>query len=164
MNKLRIIIVNTADEIIGYKERGTLLKKDLYRVSALWITNLRGDILLAQRQFNKRHDPGMWGPAVAGTVEDGETYQTNIVKEAEEEIGLVGVELVKGPKRRITSEYNYFCQWYTLVVDKSADKFVIQEEEVVQVRWFTRDELMQGLKDHPEHYLKDLDWNLENLS
>lgn len=164
MDKLRIVIVNDQDEIIGYKERGTLTKEDIYRVAALWVTNSKGDILLAQRQFGKRHDPGKWGPAVAGTVDEGETYEDNIVKEAEEEIGLVGINPTKGAKRRISDEYNYFGQWYTLVVDKPADEFVIQEEEVAQVKWFTCDELMQELERHPERYLKDMGWNLENLS
>ena len=27
--------------------------------------------------------PGKWGPAVAGTVEEGESYEENIIKEAE---------------------------------------------------------------------------------
>ncbi len=30
----------------------------------------------------------MWGSAVAGTVEKGEDYESNIYKETEEEIGL----------------------------------------------------------------------------
>jgi len=104
------------------------------------------------------------GPAVVGTVDEGETYESNIVKEAEEEIGLVGIKPTKGPKHRISDEYNYFGQWYKLVVDKPADKFVIQEEEALRVKWFTRDELIQELKDHPERYLKGMSWNLQSLS
>jgi len=60
MDKLRIVIVNDEDEIIGHKERGTLVKEDIYRVAALWVTNSKGEILLAQRQLGKRHDPGKW--------------------------------------------------------------------------------------------------------
>jgi isopentenyl-diphosphate Delta-isomerase len=163
MDKLRIIIVNDRDEVIGHKECDLLVQEDIYRVAALWVTNSKGEILLAQRQLGKRHDPGKWGPAAAGTVDEGETYEDNIVKEAEEEIGLAGIKPIKGPKRRISDEHNYFGQWYTLVVDKPADEFVIQNEEVAQVRWFNRAELMRNLKDHPEHYLRDMDWNLENL-
>ncbi|MFA6422790.1 MAG: NUDIX domain-containing protein, partial [Candidatus Buchananbacteria bacterium] len=84
----KIIIVNENDEAIGHKERNELDFSDIYRVSGLWITNLKGEILLAQRAFTKNHDPGKWGPAAAGTVEEGEDYETNILKEAEEELGL----------------------------------------------------------------------------
>jgi len=163
MSKPRIVVVNENDKIIGHKERGTLIPSDIYRVSALWVKNSQGDILLAQRKFTKSHDPGKWGPAVAGTVDEGETYEQNIIKEAEEEIGLKDIKPILGPKVRMTGEYNYFDQWYTLTIDKPAGDFTIQEEEVEQVKWFTRAELEKELREHPENYLKGLDWPLENL-
>lgn len=163
MIKSRIVVVNEIDKIIGRKERGTLIPSDIYRVSALWVKNSQGDILLAQRKFTKSHDPGKWGPAVAGTVDEGETYEQNIIKEAEEEIGLKDIKPILGPKVRMTGEYNYFDQWYTLTIDKPAEDFTIQEEEVEQVKWFTRAELEKELREHPENYLKGLDWPMENL-
>jgi isopentenyl-diphosphate delta-isomerase len=159
----RIIIVNDHDEIIGHKERGTLTKENIYRVTGLWVTNSSGDILLAQRHLSKRHDPGKWGPAVAGTVDEGETYDSNIVKEAEEEVGLRDIYPTLGPKRQVRGEYIYFCQWYTLVVDKPAEDFTIQKEEVEQVKWFTRAELEHELAEHPDNYLKNLGWVMEAL-
>ena len=66
-----IIIVDKEDNIIGYKDRYKLDPSDIYRVSALWLTNSKEDILLAQRSFDKKHYPGKWGPAVAGTVKKG---------------------------------------------------------------------------------------------
>lgn len=50
-----IVIVNDQDEVIGHKERGTIAQDDIYRVSALWVTNSNGDILLAQRHHTKKH-------------------------------------------------------------------------------------------------------------
>jgi len=52
--KSKIVIVNRKDEIMGYKERGTLNQPDIYRVSVLWIQNSKGEILLAQRALNKK--------------------------------------------------------------------------------------------------------------
>ena len=40
------------------------------------------------RSFTKSHDPGKWGPAVAGTVEEGETY--NFLKEGQRVYWLDG--------------------------------------------------------------------------
>lgn len=159
----RITIVNAQDQIIGHKERGTLAKEDIYRVAGLWVTNTNGAILLAQRQLGKRHDPGKWGPAVAGTVDEGETYGSNIIKEAEEEIGLQDIKPIISKKRRYTGGHNYFCQWYTLVVDKPAKDFIVQEDEVAQVKWFTRSELEQELREHSEKYLEGLSWAVEIL-
>lgn len=161
--KRRVTIVNEQDEIIDYKQRRDVAQQDIYRVSALWLTNPRGDILLAQRSLAKKHHPGLWGPAVAGTVEEGETYDENIVKEAEEEIGLTGIHPVASKKERVTGGHNHFTQWYTLTVDKTADEFAVQPEEVAQVKWFTRAELEQELRGHPEHYLRTLPWCLQNL-
>jgi isopentenyldiphosphate isomerase len=121
MSKPRVIIVNDQDEIIGYKERGTVQLEDIYRVSALWVTNSQGDILLAQRSFNKKHHPGGWGPAVAGTVDEDESYEENIIKEATEEVGLKDIKPQKSKKVRVTlatGDHNHFTQWFTLVVDK----------------------------------------------
>ncbi len=162
----RITIVNNQDKIIGHKERGTLAQEDIYRVSALWITNSKGDILLAQRQLGKRHHPGKWGPAVAGTVDEGESYEENIIKEAEEEIGLKNIKPQKSIKQRVTlatGDHNHFTQWYTLIVDRAAEDFVLQEEEVRQVKWLSKQALQAELREHPERYLKSLSWAIEAL-
>ena len=81
-----IPVVNEQDEIIGYKERAEIQKDDIYRIVSLRITNPQGQILIAQRAFTKKHAPGKRSPAVAGTVEKGETYEQNIRKEAKEEL------------------------------------------------------------------------------
>ncbi|HWZ66027.1 MAG TPA: hypothetical protein VNX65_04555 [Patescibacteria group bacterium] len=126
MTNQRIIIVNENDQVIGHKERGTLVKEDIYRVAALWVTNSQGKILT-------------------------------------EEIGLRDIKPTKGPKRRISNDYNYFGQWYKLVVDMPIEDFKIQEAEVERVKWFTIKELKKELRDHPGSYLEGISWCLENL-
>ncbi len=163
MTSQRIVVVNDQDEIIGHIERGTLKREDIYRVSALWITNSSGDILLAQRHHTKKNHPSKWGPAVAGTIDKGETYDENIVKEAEEEIGLKKIQPEKKQKIRVTGERNHFTQYYKLTIDKPADDFVTQEDEVEQVKWFTRKELERELRENPDDYLRGIPWCLENL-
>jgi len=159
--KPRITIVNENDEIIGYKERGTLEREDIYRVSALWITNYKGEVLLSKRHRNKKHHPGRWGPAVAGTVDEGETYEDNIIKETEEEIGLKNIKLELGPKVRRTGEYEHFTQWFTITMDKEANEFKIQEDEVEEVKWFTKEELIKRLNVSPEEFLPSMKEYLE---
>src|SRR3989338_3993719 len=115
---MRIPIVNEQDEIIGYKDRKDRNKVDIARITGLWLWNEKGEALLAQRSFNKKMHPGMWGPAVAGTVEEGETYESNIIKESEEEIGLTNIQLVSGARLRKRTNYNYFVQQFSIVLDK----------------------------------------------
>jgi isopentenyl-diphosphate Delta-isomerase len=167
MSKPRVIIVNEQDEIIGYKTRRELNAGDIdkiYRVSALWLTNSRGDILLAQRAPGKRHDPGKWGPAAAGTLEEGDTYDSNIAKEIEEELGLTSLTLTHGPKIRVSDRYNYFTQWYKAVIDLPIEAFRLQKEEVAAVKWLSPDELERALRDRPNDFLVGMERTVKELS
>lgn len=152
----KTIIVDENDKIIGTKESKELQSSDIYRVSALWIQNSRDEILLAQRSFNKNNDPGKWGPAVAGTIEEGETYETNIIKEAEEEIGLKDFDFKKSFNRKNNGEHKHFTQWFFAKIDKEIKDFKIQKEEVEQIKWFKKDELLKELTDNPDKFLKSI--------
>lgn len=152
----KIIIVDENDNIIAGKERESLETGDIYRASALWLANSKGEILLARRALSKAHSPGKWGPAVSGTVEEEETYDSNITKETEEEIGLKNIKFKKGPKIKISGEYNYFCQWYLAKIDKPLEKFKIQKSEVAEVKWFSRDELRRKIKINPEEFIASI--------
>ncbi|MEI7688672.1 MAG: NUDIX domain-containing protein [Candidatus Nomurabacteria bacterium] len=154
---MKIPIVNEKDEIIGYKERYTISDGDIIRATGLWVTDKDGNILLTQRAFTKKHYPGLWGPAVGGTVEEGETYESNIIKEAEEEIGLVGINLNFILKTRFS---NSFSQLYTVVVDHDYP-FVKQDEEVEDMKWFTKNELEKLLEEKPEIFLKNFSNNIK---
>jgi len=152
----KIIIVNEKDEIINCKARDTLTDDDIYRVSALWIENDKAQVLLAKRAFNKKKDPGMWGPAVAGTVDKGETYESNIIKEANEELGLQNIKLNKGPKDRIKRPHNHFTQLFLLKLNKPLEYFKINKEEVAEIRWFDKDELINLAKKDDPTLIKSL--------
>jgi isopentenyl-diphosphate delta-isomerase len=137
----QIPIVDEEDNIVGYKERSEILWEDIYRVASLWVTNSQGEVLLARRAYTKAHSPGVWGPAVAGTVEVGESYDSNIVKEAKEELGIEGIEFTLDEHRRTTGNRNYFSQSYKVVLDWPIDKFRPQLEEVAEVKWFDLESL-----------------------
>lgn len=151
---MKIQVVNEQDEIIGTKERGEVdYQTDIYRVSALWLTNSKGQTLLARRALSKDKDPGKWGPAVAGTIDEGETYDQNIYKEAMKEIGLEGLEFSKSKKMRITHPRQYFCQWYTVSLDRETDSFTMQAEEVDALEWVNIEVLKSELVSNPDKYV-----------
>lgn len=160
----KIIIVNNQDEIIGCKDRDALNPQDIYRVSALWITNSKGEILLAQRHHTKKHNPLKWGPAVAGTVEEGETYEKNIIKETKEELGLKNIKPIFFRKTKTDRDYPHFTQSYALSLDQDINEFKIQEDEVEAIRWFTPEELKHELKEHPEKFLSSVESILNYLN
>jgi|TARA_Y100000034_G_scaffold35512_2_gene43539 isopentenyldiphosphate isomerase len=154
---MKIQIVNTNDEIIGLKDCGNLdYKKDIYRASALWITNSKGKILLARRSYSKKQNPGKWGPAVAGIIEDGETYGSNITKEAEEELGLKKIKPKKSIKRLEKGEYKHFTQWFILKSDLKLEDLKVNKEEVAEVKWFTKKEVLKLIETNSDEVLKGI--------
>ncbi len=148
---MNIPIVNEKDEIIGYKERKDRTIEELVRATGLWITDKDGNVLLAQRALNRRHAPGLWGPAAGGVVEERETYESCMIREAEEEIGLKGLTFKPGPKIRLDDCFSYF---FSVIVDHDY-KFKKQDEEVEQLKWFSVNELNELLKEKPEMFLND---------
>lgn len=150
---MQIPVVNEQDEIIGYIERKDRSLDDIIRVAAVWVTDENGDILLQQRKLSKKENPGKWGQAVGGTVEQGETYESNAYKEMEEEIGVRDVPLVLS--RKVFGRTNVgqrFCQLYTAQIPR--DTILIpQEDEVESLRWFTKEELNSMLEEKPEMFL-----------
>lgn len=127
------------------------------------LTILKGEFLLAKRAFIKNNDPGKWGPAVAGTVEDGENYKENIIKEAEEELGLKNIKFEKGSKLRVTGKHNYFTQWYVLTINKSIKDFNIQEDEVAEIKWFSREEFDKLVKEDSSVFIERMGGYVERF-
>lgn len=151
---MNIKIVDNQDQQIGVKERAEIdYKIDIYRASALWLTNSKGQALLAKRAAIKDKDPNKWGPAVAGTVDAGESYDDNIYKEAMEEIGLEGVRFTKGPKIRVRHPRNYFCQCYMVTLDYDIDDFTLQVEEVEALEWVDVEQMKLELEVNPDKYV-----------
>ncbi len=154
MEKENITIVDSDDNVIGSKPRDQIdYSKDIYRSAALWLTNSKNQVLIAQRKLTKKKDPGMWGPAVAGTVEHNETYESNIYKEAEEEIGLAGETFDLGPKQFEDKERKHFIQWFTCNLDKEIDTFQIQEDEVEKIVWIDKEALIIDVRQNPQKYV-----------
>ncbi|MBT4257935.1 NUDIX hydrolase [archaeon] len=150
----KIVIVNEKDKIINSKERGTLSGPDIYRVSALWLENEKGEVLLGKRVKTKHKNPGLWGPAVEGTVDSNETYEENIKRETKEELGLENLEIKKLKKQRVTDPYNHFTQWFFAKMDD--ENFKIQKEEVERIKWFSKEELNSLVKEDSPELIKSL--------
>lgn len=164
----RIQVVDRQDDLLGAKTYEEVDRDhDIYRVSALWLTNPEGKVLLAQRasaEVNpKAHDPGKWGPAAAGTVEEGETYQSNIVKEMEEEIGLTGLDLQTGSKIFVDGKHRYFCQWFMAEVDLDINTLKLDAHEVARVAWFSLESLKEKLEQNPDQFTPGLNQFVDNL-
>ena len=151
---MNIIVVDDKDRIIGVKERSKIdFSKDIYRVSCLWIVNSMGELLIARRSSKKEHDPNKWGPSVAGTNDEGETYEENIYKEAREELGVEGLSLKVLRKIFIHTKARYFCMIFISEMDRKIEDFILQEDEVDEVMWISREDLKRDMANNPDDYV-----------
>lgn len=145
-----VTVVDEADNFLGFKAWSDLTSDDIHRASYLWVTNSRGQVLLAQRAYTLEHNPGRWSTAVTGTVMIGQTYESNIRDEAAEEIGLKGVTFELGKKILMRlPKGSHFIQWFTVVIDRDVDSFVLDPREVVRLRWVDLDELAREVEKYP---------------
>ncbi|MDO8336014.1 MAG: NUDIX domain-containing protein [Candidatus Saccharibacteria bacterium] len=159
-----IQIVDENDVIIGYKPRNQVdYEKDIYRSSVIWIINSDGEALIAQRKMTKDKDPGLWGPSVAGTVEQDETYDSNAYKEAEEEVGLTGYTLEKLEKNLVITTRRHFVQLYKAVVDEPLEYFTPQPEEVEAVEWVKLVDLLKDIEVNSDKYVPSISLGLKVL-
>jgi isopentenyl-diphosphate delta-isomerase len=149
---MKIVIVDEDDNVIGAKDHNELEPDDIYRVARLLIMNTTGQLLLAQRAFTKEKDPGVWGLAVEGTVEEGEDYESNIRKEAKEEIGITLGTLKIGPKLRMAGKYNHQCQLFIYIADFDISNLHLQESELAAVKWYDPLALRREVTDQPEKF------------
>ena len=152
----RNVIVDKDDNVIGVKTRSDIKLDDIYRVSCLWLRNSKNEVLLAQRSLNKRNDPGLWGPAVAGTVAENETYDSNINREIKEELGLSGIALTLGSKILIEDEGKFYNQIFYGLVDRKIEDFALQKDEVKQIAWFNEGNLLSEIKKNPKKFISSM--------
>ncbi len=161
----KVIIVDEHDMPIGLKGYPELQHQDIYRVSALWLTDkASGDCLMTQRNWSKHNDPGKWMAAVSGTIEEGEMYDQNIVHEIEEEIGLTDLHLRSGPKEFIDDgKHQFFVQWYRAEADRNEVVITIQEDEVESYAWVPIQQLIDEVQDDPNKFVPSITSSLKLL-
>ncbi len=149
---MRVAVVDERDRVIGRRERDALGRNEIYRVSALWLTNDAGEILLTRRAMTKRQGAGMWGPAVTGTVEWGESYQDNISREISEELGIAELPSCAGLKELVERDERYFLQWFLARVH-GRPMLRLRVEEVAGAQWFSERQLRLALQVAPNCFI-----------
>jgi 8-oxo-dGTP pyrophosphatase MutT (NUDIX family) len=113
--------------------------------------------------------PSVWDVSAAGHVGAGEDVIESMKREAEEEIGLKtdNIEFIKTKRfDNITSEFSNkeIVHIHLIKCDWDIDKFVIQEEELDDLKWFDVDFIIKDLDEHPEKYTPNHDYWKEVLN
>ena len=140
---------------------------NFHRTAHVWIINDKNELLLQKRSANKKLWPNMWDVTVGGHVDRGEFGRQALIRETKEELGieisdedikyLVGSTSINEQGDIINKHYNE-CYLITKNIDVS--NIVIQKEEVSEVKYFSREELIKRIDNNYEGLTEKIGaWN-----
>lgn len=141
--------VDEHDTPIGPVGRDDSRRQGLrYRMVRVSVEEPGGLILIQKRAAAKKSYPNCWDTAAGGNSNYPETYEQAARRELSEEIGLVTDDLEEvayfygehvDPQG---AKMNRFTKVYRAVVPKDT-QFTLQESEVSETKWVTRQELLK---------------------
>ena len=113
-----------------------------HRATYIFVFDRRGRVLVQRRTATKDVYPGYYDLAAGGVVAAGESYEECAEREAAEELGIRGTDLVSKFGFYYEDEGNRcFGHVFTCVHD---GPFTLQAEEVESVDFLTVDEIAAG--------------------
>ena len=131
-------------------ERKTAHREGIqHRTAHLWIARKKCgniELLLQKRCMEKDSFPGCYDISSAGHIPAGMDYVPSALRELREELGVTAKEedlIFCGKKRvTVTSEFHehpytdrQVCNVYLMWLDREAEDFVVQKEEIDSVMW-----------------------------
>ena len=152
------------------EERWTAYSKGLWRRTvSCWIMNEKGEILLQKRTATKRRNPNKWAKT-GGQVDSGESADEAIYREVKEELGIeIPKEQIKVLDIYKSDEKNKrFAYNYLFVINYKIDDYILQTDEVAEVKYFSIEDMEFAKKNNDVNYTfcnwKDEDfWREMNL-
>lgn len=151
-----------------------------HKAVAMFMVNSEGKVLLQKRSANKKLWPNMWDMTAGGHVLQGEFGFEAIIREIKEELGVdidkndilfIGSARSENIKGDIINRH--YNEYYIISKDFDINQFVLQKEEVSEVKWFDIKEVKdrinngyEGLTDKIgcwNYLLRYYDWK-ENKS
>lgn len=138
-------LVDENGHIIGRATRETCHSGSflLHPVVHLHVFDQQGRLYLQKRADTKDIQPGKWDTSVGGHVDEGETIETALLREANEELGLTDIQprfLFKYPFRSPV-EYELVHTYY-IVTDNALHP---DPEEISEGRFWTKDAILSRL-------------------
>ena len=172
-------VVNEHDEPIGEETKEVIWRDGLWhRVARVLVFNENNEMLVQQRG-DKPLFPFRWCESVGGHVAAGDSYEETAIKEAEEEIGVKGLDLRMLGKYPVSCVFearepvgvitlNKFETTYEANLTKAELSHFKKTEEVEGIEWWALDKVIRFTRENPdkvtdglvstvEHYLLNRD-------
>jgi len=103
-------------------------------------------MLIQQRADTKSYKPSLWDYSIGGHVEAGETPEMGATRELKEELN-VDYDFSNHPPHFTINFEKGFDDFFILEKAVDLSKVVLQFEEVQAVKWATKEEINQMIKD-----------------
>ena len=124
-------------------------------------------VLLQQRSSNKKLWPNLWDITAGGHVLSGEFGYQTVIRETKEEIGVDitknDLEFIGGTRSENISGNiinRHFNEFYIVHKDVDIDDIILQEDEVQDIKWFDKEEVIKRIKNNYKDLTgKDGCWN-----
>ena len=126
-----------------------------HKAVVVFIINSKGQVLLQKRSANKKLWPNMWDMTAGGHVLAGEFGFEAIIREAKEELGIdlnekdlrfLGSVISEDKKGEIVNRH--FNEYFIANKDLDESKLKLQEEEVSEVKWVDKEEIIRRVKNN----------------
>lgn len=143
-----VAVVDAQDRVVGQATRRQVHDKGLlHREAGVIVVDGRGGVLL-----QRRVDNGLWALSAAGHFPADESYEEGAVREAREELGVEldreELRLVFAGRITATGRNDRFVKVFAVRRDLPASAFPVDRGEVLEVRWFTKNEVLALGPDH----------------
>ena len=126
-----------------------------HKAIAVFIINSKGQVLLQKRSPNKKMWPNMWDITSGGHVLSGEFGFQAAIRETKEELGVnldreditfIGSVISNNKKNDILDKH--FNEYYIVNKDIDETKLKLQKEEVSEVKWMDKQEIINRIKNN----------------
>lgn len=128
-----------------------------HKAVALFIINSNNQVLLQKRSANKKLWPNLWDISAGGHVLAGEFGFQAIIREIKEELGVdidknditfIGSAISENIKKDIINRH--FNEYYIVNKDIDISKLTLQKEEVSDVKWFEKEDILKRIDNNYE--------------
>ncbi len=146
--------VDKNDEIIGTVWKSNAHKNIdiIHREVACVVFDNNGEVLLQQRSFNKKNDPGVWKITAAGHPESKESPSLAIERELKEELGIVAKHIFfkkyfsVHDKDGENKESRFIWVYYAIL--DNHPQLNLQTSEVNDAKWVKINDLKEFAKNN----------------
>jgi isopentenyldiphosphate isomerase len=143
--------------------RGEPLKAGEYHLIVEgWILRDDGKFIIQRRSLNKKSFAGMWYCSAGGSVISGESSKEGMVREFKEELGI-DISISDLKLKRIITERNTIFHIFLVRKNISLEEITLQEEEVMDVRLATVEEIYKLIDEKAFIGLDYYDSFFENI-